>query len=73
MSIYCGRRTPLLAVQEGMRRRRHMTIEEQGDWLRQVMSGFFAYHAVPTNYEALAAFRDHVIRLWRRTGANGCT
>jgi hypothetical protein len=57
----------LLAIQEGLRRRMHTTIEEQGDWLRQVMGGFFAYHAVPTNADALGAFRDHVIHLWRRT------
>src|SRR5260221_2010424 len=25
------------------------------------------YHAVPTNFPALAAFRLHVVRLWRRT------
>src|SRR6185437_4850934 len=29
----------LLAIQEGLRRRMHTTIEEQGDWLRQVMGG----------------------------------
>jgi group II intron reverse transcriptase/maturase len=57
----------LRAIRDGLRRRLHTTIEEQGDWLRQVVSGFFAYHAVPTNYEAMAAFRDHVTRLWRRT------
>jgi hypothetical protein len=26
-------------------------------WLQQVVRGFFAYHAVPTNWEALQAFR----------------
>ncbi len=57
----------LEAVGEGLRRRRHETLEQQGDWLRQVMSGFFAYHAVPTNADALAAFRDHVVGLWMRT------
>jgi hypothetical protein len=57
----------LLAIQEGLRRRLHTAIDEQGRWLRQVVGGFLAYHAVPTNYEALAAFRHHVIRLWRRT------
>ncbi len=57
----------LLAIREGLRRRMHTTLEQQGDWLRQVMGGFFAYHAVPTNADALAAFREHVIRLWRRT------
>ena len=60
-------RARLLAIQDGLRRRMHTTIEEQGDWLRQVMGGFFAYHAVPTNTDALAAFRDHVIHLWWRT------
>jgi RNA-directed DNA polymerase len=57
----------LEAIQEGLRRRMHEALEVQGDWLRQVLSGFFAYHAVPTNFRALAAFRDHTIRLWRRT------
>ena len=31
------------------------------------MTGFFDYHAVPTNTAALAAFRDHVVDLWRRS------
>jgi RNA-directed DNA polymerase len=57
----------LLAIQEGLRRRLHTATDEQGRWLRQVVGGFLAYHAVPTNYEALAAFRYHVIQLWRRT------
>src|SRR5215217_4980466 len=39
----------------------------QGRWLRQVVSGSFAYHAVPTNRRALMAFRHHVTDLWRRT------
>jgi hypothetical protein len=40
-----------------MRRRRHQPIPEQGKWLRQVVDGFFAYHAVPSNGRALGAFR----------------
>ena len=39
----------------------------QGRWLTQVVNGYFAYHAVPTNRRALMAFRHHVIDLWRRT------
>ena len=31
-----------------------------------LMRGFFAYHAVPTNFRALSAFRHNVIELWRR-------
>src|SRR5467141_3315092 len=56
----------LKEIKEEMRRRRHRPIPEQGLWLRQVVSGFFNYHAVPTNFRALAAFRSYVTRLWRR-------
>jgi hypothetical protein len=45
----------------------HQSIGEQGRWLAQVVKGYFACHAVPTNHAALAAFRVHVIRLWLRT------
>ena len=44
-----------------------MSTNEQGKWLKQVVTGFFAYHAVPTNFRALQAFRDHVKDLWRRS------
>ena len=47
----------LQEVKEELRRRMHRPIPEQGKWLRQVVSGFFNYHAVPTNIRALAAFR----------------
>jgi hypothetical protein len=57
----------LLAIGEGLRRRLHLTVDEQGNWLRQVVRGFFAYHAVPTNSKTLVAFRYHVIQLWLRT------
>jgi hypothetical protein len=39
----------------------------QGKWLRQVVTGYFNYHAVPTNGPALAAFRFFVTELWQRT------
>jgi hypothetical protein len=32
-----------------------------------VVTGYFAYHAVPTNNRALGSFRHHVARLWRRS------
>jgi hypothetical protein len=57
----------LLAVKEEMRRRMHQPIPRQGEWLRQVVTGYFAYHAVPTNIRALQTFRDCVVRLWRRS------
>jgi len=60
-------RARLGAIKEELRRRRHQPIPVQGLWLRRVVTGFFAYHGVPTNGRALAAFRFHVLDLWRRT------
>jgi hypothetical protein len=42
----------------------HQPIPEQGQWLAQVARGFFAYHAVPTNFPALRAFHHHVTVSW---------
>ena len=60
-------RTKVQQVKEELRRRMHQAISEQGNWLRQVVDGFFNYHAVPDNIHALGAFRYHVIRAWLRT------
>jgi RNA-directed DNA polymerase len=59
-------RAKLREVKEELRRRMHQPIPEQGRWLRQVVTGFFAYHAVPTNSAALSTFRYYVVDLWRR-------
>ena len=50
-----------------LRERMHYAIPEQGKWLRAVVTGYFTYHAVPTNSRALGAFRHYVTVLWRRT------
>jgi RNA-directed DNA polymerase len=62
-------RAKLEGVKEELRRRMHQPIPAQGLWLRRVVAGFFAYHGVPTNRRALAAFRFHVFDLWRRSAA----
>jgi RNA-directed DNA polymerase len=59
-------RTKLREIKEELRRRMHLPIPEQGKWLRQVVTGYFQYHAVPTNGKSLGAFRHHVVNLWRR-------
>ena len=51
-------RAKLKEIKEELRGRRHQPIPKQGKWLGEVVSGFFAYHAVPTNLQALAAFRN---------------
>ncbi len=59
-------RTTLAKIKEALRRRKHRPIPETGKWLAQVVGGYCAYHAVPTNGLALSAFRYHVTVLWHR-------
>ena len=60
-------RAKLQAIKQELGRRRHRPIATQGKWLRQVVRGYFNYHAVPTNRHSLVVFRDELIRNWRRT------
>ena len=60
-------RAKLQEMQDELRQRRHQAIPVQGEWLRRAVSGFFNYHAVPTNSRALTVFHYHVRRLWLRT------
>ena len=57
----------LQAIKQGLRQRMHQPIPVQGKWLRQVVTGYFNYHSVPTNASAIDAFRFHVTELWKRT------
>jgi group II intron reverse transcriptase/maturase len=60
-------RAKLKEIKEELWRQMHWSIPEQGSWLAQVIRGFFAYHAVPTNFAALGKFRHQVVWLWLRT------
>jgi RNA-directed DNA polymerase len=60
-------RGKLKALKAELHRRMHVPIPAQGRWLAQVVRGYFAYHAVPTNIRSLAAVRYHVTVLWRRS------
>ena len=57
-------KTKLREIKEALRQRTNRPIPETGKWLAQVVAGYFAYHAVPTNGLALSAFRYHVKHLW---------
>jgi RNA-directed DNA polymerase len=54
----------LRRIKEELRERKHQATSQQGRWLKQVVQGFYAYHAVPGNGRATAAFRFHVSNLW---------
>ena len=60
-------RAKLQAIKQELRRRMHQPIPQQGRWLQQVVTGYFNYHAVPTNSRALATFRFRVTDLWQRS------
>src|SRR5271170_5601282 len=60
-------RAKLQAIKQELRRSMHEPIPKQGRWLQQVVTGYFNYHAVPTNSSSLTAFLFHVTNLWRRT------
>ena len=60
-------RVKLAEIKKELRARMHQPIPEQGRWLAQVVRGYFAYHAVPTNSPRISAFRYFVTRYWRRT------
>ena len=60
-------RAKLNVIKQELRQRMHEPIPRQGKWLKQVVTGYFNYHAVPTNGRALAKFRFLVKGLWHRT------
>jgi RNA-directed DNA polymerase len=57
----------LRRIKEQLHQIRHYAIPQQGARLRQVVQGYFAYHAVPNNARRLSAFRHHVIKSWLRS------
>jgi len=59
-------RARLKALREEIAQRRHMSVRIQGRWLKRVVQGYFAYHAVPTNIPRLDGFRKELIVYWYR-------
>ncbi len=59
-------RTKVKAISVQLKRRRHTSVPEQGRWLGSVVRGYFNYHAVPGNIQALKQFRGLITRAWWR-------
>jgi RNA-directed DNA polymerase len=59
-------RAKLKDIKKALRRSMHQPIPRQGKWLKQVVLGYFNYHAVPTNHRALAVFRSEIVQRWWR-------
>ena len=54
----------LKAIRGALLRWRHLPVPVQGAWIRRVVRGYFAYHAIPTNGHRLQVFRDEVTKAW---------
>ena len=57
-------RAKLSEVKAELMQRRHLPIPEQGRWLASVVRGHCNYYAVPSNSDALIAFRTQATRHW---------
>jgi RNA-directed DNA polymerase len=58
-------RKKLQELKQLLRSRRHDPVAQTGEWLKSVVQGYFNYHAVPGNTDALNVFRERVTWLWR--------
>lgn len=59
-------RAKIKVVKQKLRTKINDKVSEQGAWLRSVVQGWFNYHAVPGNRQALNEFRKQVYRSWRQ-------
>jgi RNA-directed DNA polymerase len=66
-SIAKKMRAKLQEIKTQLLRCLHGDVKDTGRWLRQVVQGWFNYHAVPGNFPCLGQFRTAVTRLWLRT------
>jgi hypothetical protein len=55
----------LKQIKQQLQQRRHEPIPVVGEWLRQVVTGYYNYHAVPGNLTSLSLFRARLGRIWR--------
>jgi len=54
----------LQEIRAQLHRRMHTGLPQTLEWLRQVVRGYFQYHAVPGNWEQLKAFRREALYHW---------
>jgi group II intron reverse transcriptase/maturase len=60
-------RRKLERIYREMRGRMHDKVGEQGEWLRQVLQGWYQYYALPDTRPVLDSFRNEITRLWLMT------
>lgn len=60
-------RATLAAIKQKLRKRMHRPMGETARWLRSVVQGWLAYHAVPGNSRRLRQFVKEVSKSWLKT------
>lgn len=60
-------RTKIQAVAATLRKMRHVSIKDQGTWLRTVVTGYLSYFAIPGNFPSLNVFTRETERNWLRS------
>jgi hypothetical protein len=61
----------LKSLREEARRRMHVAVSDQHQWLSQVLRGYYAYYGLPSNFRSLNAFYLNVRRIWFGTLRRG--
>jgi len=54
----------LKEIRQQLRGRMDEKTKDVGKWLKQVVQGYYQYHAVPYNEQRMKAFRHEVLRMW---------
>lgn len=54
----------LKEIRQKLRERMDEKTKDVGEWLQQVVRGYYQYHAVPFNEKRMKAFRHEVLRMW---------
>ena len=57
-------RAALSKVKLALKVRMHDEIEDVGLWLRNVITGYYQYYAIPGNFDALNTYRNEIARYW---------
>ncbi len=59
-------RRTLLRIKQELRRRMHWPVKVVGQWLANVLRGYYRYFAVPATLRVLTGFRYQVLCRWRQ-------
>ncbi len=57
-------RAKLAEIRQKLLARRHQCVDEVGQWLRSIVRGYYNYHSIPGNSDAMQAFHNDVARSW---------